>query len=251
VGTRSTCRGVFALLLPLALAVARDAAAQPGTALTWNDCFLGVAAGDLFFDCATDAGQEELFCALRLQQPTDGVIALECVVDLQHADPALPDWWQLGSGGCRAGNLTASADYSGLSACADPWGGAGSATIQQYQVGAPRGAPNQVRILAVSFVPSPSAASLDATSTYYAARVIILNGKTTGLPACAGCVGGACLVLNSILVRRLPGSGGDVYLETPVAAGANWATWRGGSGASCSAVPARRSTWGALKSLYR
>ena len=249
--TRTTWHVVLALLLPLAPAAARDAAAQPGIALTWNDCVLGGAAGDLFFDCTSNEGQEELFCAVRLQQPTDSVIALECVVDLQHADPALPNWWQVGSGGCRAGNLTASADYSGLAACADPWSGAGSATIQQYQVGAPRGAPNQARILAVSFVPSSSAASLDATQTYYAARVILRNGNTTGLQACTGCVGGACLVLNSILVRRLPGSSGDLYLETPIAPGANWATWRGGGGASCSAVPARRSTWGALKSLYR
>jgi hypothetical protein len=62
----------------------------------------------------------------------------------------------------------------------------------------------------------------------------------------------ACLVLNSILVRRSPGAvGGDSFVSTPGPGDANRATWQG-TGADCSAVPVRRqSTWGAVKSLYR
>ena len=43
----------------------------------------------------------------------------------------------------------------------------------------------------------------------------------------------------------------EVTLETPGPSGANRATWAGGSGADCSAVPVRSSSWGRLKSLYR
>ena len=97
-----------------------------------------------------------------------------------------------------------------------------------------------------------SAALLDPAATYYAARLVIRHTLTTGTTVCAGCSGPACLVLNSILLRRQPGAiGGDVAVTTPGPGDANWATWQGGAGANCASVPARAVTWGRVKSLYR
>jgi hypothetical protein len=87
---------------------------------------------------------------------------------------------------------------------------------------------------------------------YYAARLTVRHTKTVGDMACSGCLDGACLVLNSILVGRLAGSsGGDYTLQTAGSGDANWARWQGGGGANCAAVPVRNRAWGQLKGLYR
>jgi hypothetical protein len=123
--------------------------------------------------------------------------------------------------------------------------------IQSYNIGPPdHPGANQGRIKAVAAVVSSLAASLDATTMYYAFKIVITRGKTVAPGPCSGCLGAACLVLNSILVRRLPGSSGDDFIQTPGPASVNWATWQG-TGADCAAVPVRRATWGRLKSLYR
>jgi hypothetical protein len=131
------------------------------------------------------------------------------------------------------------------------WGGAGNALVQGYDVGMPRGGLNQARIKVVAAVPSESARSLGTAISYAAVAVRIDNRKTVGFGACTGCAGDVCLVLNSILVRRLPGGTGDVFLQVPAALNGNMATWGTGSGANCSAVPARNTTWGQVKTLYR
>ena len=93
------------------------------------------------------------------------------------------------------------------------------------------------------------AVNLDATSTYYAARLILKNNLTVGTPSCAGCDQAACLVMNSI---RIAGPTGDIaFLQLPGSNGANWALWQGGQGANCAAVPVRNRAWGQLKGLYR
>lgn len=78
------------------------------------------------------------------------------------------------------------------------------------------------------------------------------TGKSSGTGSCAGCLAPACLVLNGITIRRLPGApGGDVIISSVGAGNPNWVTWRGGAGADCSLVPVRAVTWGRIKTLYR
>ena len=225
--------------------------------LTWFDCPAGAGESDDAFLCNTNDGEHTLFLTFTLAQPLTGVIGLEAVVDLQSADIALPPWWQLGAGGCRVGvpvNLVADASFAGSIACANPWRGTPASLIQGFTVGPPdHGVSNQARIKAVASVPSDSASDLAAGTAYYGLKIIIRNGQTTGGPsACAGCLPPLCLVLNSILVRRLPGApGGDAMLTTPGPGNGTWATWRGGTGADCALVPVRNRTWGQLKALYR
>ncbi len=239
----------------LACALPAAACAAEGLYLTWNECALdGIATHDRGSVCATNMGQQELFVAFRMPSVTDSVLGLEIVVDLQHSADILPDWWMLGSGGCRAGALVPIFDFTGNAACVDFTMGEATGGLQGYYVGEPRGGSNQARIkMAAAFLPSAGYATLNADDLYYGAKMILTNINTIAPgPVCAGCPGAACLVLNSIWVRRQPGAlGGDVYLTTPGAANANFATWQGGSGANCNAVPARAVTWGRVKSLYR
>ena len=158
-------------------------------------------------------------------------------------------------GGCRQSSITVAADFPGKSACLNPWQGAATPAkgyLDTYVVSDPRGLPSQARIVMTASVLPQDAVSLDGSSMYYAARIIIDSAKTLDNPACGGCGPSACLVLNSIQVGRKPGAaGGDVLLQVPGAGAANWARWQTGTGADCGAVPVRSHTWGYIKSLYR
>ncbi len=231
------------------------ASAAEGLYLTWNDCALGISAASIRgFACNADFGQQALYCALVMAQPTDSVLGVEIVVDVQHAAPALPDWWHFEVGGCRAGQLVAD-DNFGLANCQDLWQGQASGGLQSYTVGMPRGGANQARIRVALSVPSTQPRALNATDMYYAARIVISNARTVGPPSCSGCDGAACLVLNSILVRRPPRPAGapssDILVTAPGAGSANWAGWQALSGGDCAAVPVKNRTWGEVKSLYR
>lgn len=238
---------LFGVLVPAA------PRAEEGLFLTWGDCALGSSARDLASPCDSNTGGQSLFCAFRLPFAADSVLGLELVVDVQHADATMPSWWMFAPGGCRAGDLRPTFDFRTLSACQDFLLGNASGGLQDYTVGQPRGGAGQARIrIAAALLPGFGYATLDATDMYYAAVLTIPNDFSTGISACPGCADPACLVLNSILVRRQPGvPGGDIYLTTPGPGDANFATWQGGVGADCNTVPVRAVTWGRVKGLYR
>ena len=247
---------VLAAMLAGALLGPPAARAAEGLYLTWNDCWQGaVMTSNLAFACDTNLGESELYCAFTMPQATSNVVAVEIVVDVQHSSAGLPDWWQLGPGGCRGEvtqlNLIAAADFPGRSACLNMWQGAPSATagMPVYIPSEPRGAASQARIKVTASVLAGDARSVDGSSMYYAARVILKHNKTVGSPSCVGCGEAACLVMNSILIGRLPGP--DITLQIPGPSDANWALWQGGAGANCAAVPVRNRAWGQLKGLYR
>lgn len=250
--------GALALAALLALGAlpgaARDARADEGLFLTWDDCEPG-GTHDEAFDCGSNGVTLSLYCAFSTAVTTGAdVLSLEAVVDVQHSLATLPDWWRMSAGGgeCRSGQLLASADFTANNSCADPWSGLAAAEVQGYVYGEPHGLPSQVRIKVVSGVKSANARTLVAGVQYYGMKLLLSTDRSGGSFACAGCSAPACLVLNSILVRRLPGSpGGDLFLTIPGPGNANRATWRGGAGADCVQVPARRTTWGSIKSLYR
>lgn len=207
------------------------------------------ARSNLASGCPSDFGEHDLYCAFTLPNPIDSVIALELVLDVQLAGSPLPPWWHLEPKGCRERNLIASARFPDRAACVDFWQGEATADRPaSYTVGESPGHANQARIVVALAVLSTQYRRLEASQMYYAARLILRHGASS---LCPGCGVPACIVLNSILVGRLPGAaGGDVYLEMPGANLANRVTWQG-AGADCDAVPVKPRTWGALKTLYR
>ncbi len=241
---------LFATLATLALlATPCPARASEALFLHWNDCTLGSSAtSDLAFDCSVDTGSHDLYVAFSLDSALIDVVALRVVIDIQHQSAVLPPWWELAPDGCRYGSLVQSAQFEGGTACQDFWAGAGSFDMPPpFVAGVPGGDPSRARIRFTIGVPSNEARTLNSTTAkYYAARLMLENDGTT---SCLGCMEGACMVLNSIEIVRL---GRDpVVLTAPGPGQANWVTWQGGGGASCSAVPVRSVTWGQVKSLYR
>lgn len=246
------------LVLLLAIPARASLAAVPpasGLSLDWNDCPGGASSlPDLSFACDTESGFFTLVCSAVLDSTVANLLGSELVVDVQMASGTFPDWWRLDGSGpasCRIGGATAAADFSSSPSCADAWAGHGHAGIQGFSIGPPdHPASNQARIKIATIVPSDSAVALGPAVSYGIAQLLLFALRSTGSSPCAGCATRACLVLNSILLRRSPGLGPDVYVTMPAGPATNWATWQG-SGADCSLVPVRRRTWGEIKSLYR
>ncbi len=246
----------FLLALACLALAPRSTPAAEALFLTWNDCALnGAGVATASFLCSTESGEETLYVAFTLGQSVDQILGMEAVVDLQTQTTPLPDWWHYESAGplhpvagCRVGSLNASRDFSGNTTCVDPWlGTTGGALVQDYSPGDPRGGASQARIRATASVLSGSLA-LGTTSQYYAIRLTIDHALTL---SCTGCASPACLVLNSIWLRRPTVPGGDVLLTAPAPNNASWARWQGESNADCVAVPIRRATWGRIKTMYR
>ena len=121
--------------------------------------------------------------------------------------------------------------------------------MQGWLAGTPGGSPRHARLLVAAAAIPGTFVTLDADVAYTAARAVLRTNKTL---TCEGCAIPACLVFNSVLIRRLPGSSVETLtLSNPEVPGLERVRWQGGSGADCQAVPTRRSTWGAVKSLYR
>ncbi len=236
-------------LLAAALLASSAPAAAASIALAWDECRSGGGASLRTSACDTNLGAEEWFASLVLDAPLADVIGVIVVFDLQHSQPALPDWWALQPGGCRAGELDASAAFADRPGCADPWAAAplgAAALLQGIQPGQPRGGANQMRMYYAAAVPSSQAVGWSAGTAYPAARLRLSRARTTGAGACAGCAEAACLVLNSIEVQRLGGP--DVVLTD--GGGQNIVNWQPGA-PSCTPVPVLRTSWGRLRTLYR
>lgn len=221
---------------------------EESLSLTWGDCVSSAAAtANVSSACDTELGERSLYAAFTLAYPLDSVVALEVVIDIQTSGAALPPWWEFTATGCRPGGLLASTSFPTGSPCTNFWQGKASQVLSYYP-GEPRGGAGQARVKIALAVLPDQYRRLEASVVYDAVRLKLQN---QGTATCTGCATAACLVLNSILVGRLPGApGGDVLLQNPGANPRNHATWQGGSG-NCDAVPIRTSTWGQIKSLYR
>ena len=93
--------------------------------------------------------------------------------------------------------------------------------------------------------------TLTSGQPYITADLDLATRGTIGTGSCSGCSSTACLVFNSVTLKRLPGASVTDILISDPASSANWAFWQGTVGVDCAAVPVRNHTWGALKSLYR
>ena len=191
-------------------------------------------------------------------QPVPQMVAIEAQVDVSTTPlcggvpcpgPLLPSWWQLENGGCRVGHIAFSMDFSGApyaqgAACADPWvwrTGAG-AMIYSYPSSF-YGSPSTASVAMVGQAPR---VALVPGQEYYAFRLTIDHQKTVGSGACADCCAPVVVVPTSLKIVQPVGGGGDFL----VTASPFTALWQAGGG-PCGPTPARRATWGRIKSQYR
>jgi hypothetical protein len=242
----------------LAACLAACAATAPATAaglsIAWTDCRppLGGESLSRSFGCASDIAELPLFPSFSLPATMDSVYSMELVIDVDVAgadtDP-LPVWWLMAPG-CRTNGWAADGTVS--PSCVDAWNGQGTGSFQGWLVGTP-GGPRATRhgrlLVAVSTLPQDGVTLL-GNASYTACRILL---RTVNTSSCFdGCLTPACLVFNSLLVRRFHTPADEEILISGAESGASdRVIWQGGIGADCQAVPTRKTTWGAVKALYR
>lgn len=252
------------LLLPALLILAGPARAAQGTNLAWSRCLGDGGVSIASFACNTNAGSHDIVGSFVLESAFPNVIGLEIFVDFASASPTLPAWWTLfHAGTCRPASLSASfipvaADVN----CAD-WSGSqlqvGGIATYCTSSGTCSDHPtldNRALLKLAVAVAQQDAALLDAGTEYLAFRVRMDHANTVGAGACAGCATPMCIVLRHInVVDR--GNVSPRLLTTGFGPGTNVIGWQGlgpvpGGLDGCPAVTAaKRSSWGALKSMYR
>jgi hypothetical protein len=234
--------------------------AQSGVNLSWDDC--GAAGTDTkSFACNSNTlSGAVMYATVVVAAQEDSVVGFEGVVDIITTEDPLPDWWRfLGGTNCRSG-MSGSGDFTGgaPAGCANFMFGVATAGTPAFQY--PTTSPkiifdgNQNRAERVKFpgaVGSADAATLDAGLEYATFRLTLLGSKTVGTGACAGCSFHACIMLNQINIAIRGRSDVDyVRLTGAPPSGRDRVTWQGAN-ADCSLVPARNTTWGNIKTLYR
>jgi len=229
------------------------------SAATW-DCTLAhdydndvTGANEGYFTAVASFFPGTLFASLK---------GIEVVMDGQSAGD-LPAWWQgFNLGACRATAYGSFAKVSPVAApclvlwTATPQGGIGAFQTTAYPPGTPfpDPLPNRFRIK-IGFATAAARTTLLNTTKQYNAFSLTMNTtKSLDDPladppvvACAGCDMGVTIVLNQITLKADAGKE-DITLP----ASNRCITWQGGGGlTACDATPARNTTWGNVKSLYR
>lgn len=250
----------------LTIGSAAVACAQ-GISLAWRNC-IAITSGP-----NPSAANADYACDGSLPAPFKGVISfrspatlehfvgIQAVIDLVVGSPVLPDWWRLGIGECRDGNLTFPASLSGIgntTTCRNPWAGATTGGGFQYQS---EPYPGRARVLLA--LARDTETSLQAGQEYIAGAFTLDHWGDVPDPAelypiCEGCSAPACLVMSAVELYQTAGSlPQDVYYlnnYTPSPGSRIYVTWQGGAipAPGCpAATPARNASWGSVKALYR
>ena len=240
---RRLCLALITLLLGSLIGPARIDAS--GVNLSWNDCGTS-GVSNKNFACNTNSGSAVLVGSFVPPTGIDSLLGIAATIDIWSAPDsvgtAMPDWWSFATGGCRAGALSLSFDFTSASACLDPWGGSATGGLD-YAIGVPSA--NHATLRLVGAV--PAAVSVAADSEYYAFKFSITATKTTGAGSCSGCSSPISISLTSLtLTQTAPAV--DVVLSAPVSSAL--ATWQGGAGLAPALPSPQPITYGQIRSLY-
>ena len=219
----------------------------------WSD---GTPLAAKTFACDTNTGNVQFTASfIPTVAKTDWLGMMAILDGTTWPGVGLPDWWQLSNtGACRSAALSVSGDFTSAPqiGCVDPFQGQAQGGIAAYQttlypppfpINVPP--PNRFRLKVGLGMMTNISIPGDGTE-YYAFRGTINYTKTIGTGACGGCSTPLAMVLTEI------GSTGEAsgveYIMMP--ASNNCLAWQPGP-AGCYIVPARATTWGQVKSLYR
>jgi hypothetical protein len=257
------------LISAVILMLSVGSAGAAGLNLAWNNCFPSAGAAlDQTFSCddsspgAMDANLN-VFTMVGSVIPginITGLIAWGGTFDWQTLSPTLDDWWKLAGTECREGAVTFSFNgFSNTTTCNKTMMVASPAPLPVANWAYPADKPaNWARY-------SPGVArttgfNVVGTTQYQLCIIAIdthntlVNGDGTTV-ACAGCSDPACIVFNEVEldvpVAQQPPDGKNIVNNADQR---QYVTWQGGAigGTGCPlSTPARRTSWGQVKSLYR
>jgi hypothetical protein len=246
------------------------ALAAPGPHLSWDQCSADGQVANKSFACDDNAGSEALVVSYESPVARADRVGVEITLHITATGMELPSWWSVSApGSCRPSALSSSLVGNPVSACVNPYGAVAAGGIASYEMGFM--SPNKVRVRAAAAVPSNAPFAVGPGVEDFAMRLVLSHAQTVGSGACAGCDVRTCLGVGIISlvsttfgddIVMLGGSGGGggaatVTWQHAVVLGYTVAPDRNGgffANLECSPSgpnPAARSTWGAVKSLYR
>jgi len=232
------------MLLALTVSVALAAG---GFSLNWGTvCYTEAATPALVFACATNSGTAGVMTTtFMLDNPMADLVGCEWQIDGQSDDVALPEWWKLGAApDCRANKASFKSAYVAVAteACVDWTDGQGFNAPNFTWTG------NRVRLTLGIAIDASTPFGALASQEYYSGGVDILNSKTVGTGACAGCSIGMIFAENVFTAAGLDGRRDEFIV--PMTGGNRCLSWNNPT-TDCTLVPARPTTWGQIKGLYR
>jgi hypothetical protein len=229
----------------------------------------GLPPTDYPTECAMNEETVGLMASFKLDANMADFFGTTTILDGQIAAANLPTWWEMwNAGSCRPNALTADQNFTGVLAtrkaykavggCADPYTNLGAGGVIAFQspmfpvspqLQSSLAGPNTFRIKVAWALTGTK--SLTTTPQYYGTGITITFENTLDDPladppvvACPGCAVSGRITLNEILVDGVTSSQKLTASEFN-----NTVTWRGGLGTD--PTPAKNSTWGQVKSLYR
>jgi hypothetical protein len=217
--------------------------------LSWNTCASGPnAADDVTFACDDESKVMVLVGSFYAPAGIGQFIGLEASIQVL-TDSGLPDFWQLGTDGCRSTSATPQFAFPGMTGCTTPWN-TQTLGFWDYSNHDPTVPPGRGHMRVDAVRPANQALQLAAGREYYAFQMKITMDQVT---TCQGCRDPACFVLNSITLYQPSDIADPSVITTPAAR--NYVTWQGGgNGSGCTAAGAKttkKMTWGQIKGIYR
>lgn len=223
-----------------------------GVSVSWGDaCWSDAgAASNLTWACDSNTNDGiRMTCSFKLDAGTSDFVGVCVFMEGSAGDwlggTPVPDWWKLGeatSGDCRMNLITVSAAGSFSTACTNPWQGeqGGGIGLYSWQDG------GRMHVNAAWAMADP--VKLEAGVEYFALQFRISAAKTVG--ACAGCSVPVIWGLNYMEIA-LQQQAQFLHLDRDYSGGNQCLTWQSSTQVCTNPVPARNTTWGQIKTLYR
>ena len=237
------------LFAGLILALTASFAMAAGVSVNWkNACWGEEPLTNLTWTCTTNSNLNiRMTTSFKLDADYPGFVGVGVYMEGMVEAVAVPDWWELSNVNatdCRYGLMTVSADGSGLpnggvDVCFDPWQGSGSGGLGLYSWDGNRLHANAVWAVGV-------AVPLAANTEYFALTFRVSAPKTVN--SCTGCLTPAIWAVNKMGICEMAQT---IYLADAYADGNQCVTWQSSTLPCAAPVPARNTTWGQVKSLYR
>lgn len=243
------------LVITLALASLPTMAFAAGIDLSWVDCVqpFGTPQTAVNFNCAANANVNLQF-QFKLPSPIAAFVAATAFVDYQNqSNTPLSSFWHYEAGSCQMLAATKGVGmFDALDAAGancpnmlDLWGGDGTAGSEQIAAyGTDFRRPGNGYFVLVDA--RPDAIPVTAQDNYWLFR---LNFRTNNRVACPGCGDAGVILWQRLQLESNDGSL-PVILDNPDKL-TNCDQVNGGQVSLCGVVPARNTSWGQLKSLYR
>jgi hypothetical protein len=227
-------------------------AANEGLSLTWGECALETNDQNLdWTNCQTGTIPSQiarLYCTLKSNVALPNFIAVQNVFDLQEENPSLSAFYRFDAV-CNAAGISSRidgpCDQFTCQSEGNPWGSACTEASTFIVLTTPSG--NRNRIIIAHNRDASSPFPINPKTNYYFGHILFSVAQRGN---CAGCVNRVAIVWNDSELAENTGNRYRITRPSPDK-DTNCATINGAVPGTCAATPAKKTTWGQLKSIYR